>query len=276
MCVKRVGREFVNDEVSQQSWNCIFRSTGDQCDVSLSRVPHISRVFLLLRYFSVAEWPALSSFSIQDHTKGYKVSIYGKNCNDNKMFYLSCSFLLKAISWTKKSKEIWKLHPYVSDLFQHNVRQHPNKVALIFEERKLTFEEIDVLSNKIANMLLSSTNLQRGDCVAMFMENSPEYIVIYLALSKIGVTSALINCNLRGKGLTHCIKISTCSGIIFDCSLSEGLSNILGDLDSSVTQALFSVGGDSPITGANNLERKIESVSSKNPPALTNKSPKGI
>ncbi len=174
-----------------------------------------------------------------------------------------------------KSKRMVKIYTHLSDSFEHNAVKHPNKTAIIFGEKRLTFKQLNLVTNKIANVLLSLTNLRRGDCVAVFMENSPEYIAIYLALSKIGVTSALINCNLRGKGLTHCIKVSKCSGIIFDCSLSGGLSNILGEVDPSVSQALFSVGGYCSIKRARNLEEEMEYASSSKPPSLRNKSSKG-
>ena len=46
-------------------------------------------------------------------------------------------------------------------------------------------------------------HLKKGDCVALFMENKPEYIGIWLGLSKLGVITALINTNLRTHSLKH-------------------------------------------------------------------------
>lgn len=48
------------------------------------------------------------------------------------------------------------------------------------------------------------------------MESCPEYVCIWLGLSKIGVIVALINNNLRAETLEHSIKISSCSAVIFD------------------------------------------------------------
>lgn len=46
------------------------------------------------------------------------------------------------------------------------------------------------------------------------MESRPEYVCIWLGLSKIGVIVALINNNLQAETLAHSIKVSNCSAII--------------------------------------------------------------
>ena len=81
---------------------------------------------------------------------------------------------------------------YLSDRFKETVRKYPNKVAIIFEDRQITFRELDELSNKIANILRSS-GLRHGDSAAIFMENSLEYLPVFLALCKIGVTGERVN-----------------------------------------------------------------------------------
>lgn len=80
---------------------------------------------------------------------------------------------------------------YLSDRFKETVRKYPNKVAIIFEDRQITFRELDDLSNRIANILRSG-GLRHGDSAAMFMENSLEYLAVFLALCKLGVTGQLV------------------------------------------------------------------------------------
>ena len=58
-------------------------------------------------------------------------------------------------------------------------------------------------ATKIARLFSEKFHLKKGDCVALFMENKPEYIGIWLGLSKLGVISALINTNLRTQSLKH-------------------------------------------------------------------------
>ena len=191
------------------------------------------------------------------------------------VFILLFRVLSALIEILKKSNKTAQQYPYISDVFQRTVQNHPDKTAILYEGRVITFQQLDELSNKIANVLRSCSSIQRGDCVAVFMENSPEYMAVYIALSKLGVTGALINCSLKGKSLYHCIEVANCAGVFFDCDLSDALSEILPDLDPTLSQALFSVGGKSSISGAKNLEDEMKEVPTTAPPALQNKSAKG-
>jgi solute carrier family 27 fatty acid transporter 1/4 len=74
--------------------------------------------------------------------------------------------------------------------------------------------------------------MKRGDTVALFMESKPEYVCIWLGLSKIGVVTALINSNLRQTPLIHSIRVSNSHAVIFGSELASGESQIcLNSLD---------------------------------------------
>ena len=76
-------------------------------------------------------------------------------------------------------------------------------------------------SNKIANFFSTKLYLKKGDRVSLFMENRPEYVGIWLGLSKIGVVTAFINSNLRNQPLLHCINVSESKFIIYSSNLEE-------------------------------------------------------
>lgn len=54
------------------------------------------------------------------------------------------------------------------------------------------------------------------------MENRPEYVGIWLGLSKAGLVGALVNTNLRHEVLLHSVNIVSCKAIIFGSSLKDG------------------------------------------------------
>ena len=71
----------------------------------------------------------------------------------------------------------------------------------------------------MANFFVSS-GYRKGDSVALFMENRPEYVVVWLGLAKAGIVSALINYNLKSHGLVHTIKVAAnCRGVVYGCEL---------------------------------------------------------
>ena len=58
-----------------------------------------------------------------------------------------------------------------------------------------TFNDINRQSNQLANYFLS-IGYQKGDAIAVFMENHPKFMVVILALAKIGAVASLINNHL--------------------------------------------------------------------------------
>ncbi|NXG46359.1 S27A1 protein, partial [Psilopogon haemacephalus] len=96
----------------------------------------------------------------------------------------------------------------IPSLFQEVVRRHPQKVALICEPsgRRWSFARLEQFSNAVGNLLLGQ-GLARGDVVAIFMENRPEFVGLWLGMAKVGVQAALINCNLRRDSLVHCLAL---------------------------------------------------------------------
>ena len=178
------------------------------------------------------------------------------------------------ISMALDLRHVKRQNLYITDVFQATAAKHPNKVAIVFEDREITFKELDQVSNKIANMLRSSTNLKHGDTVAIFMENCPEFVFVSLALSKIGVTAALINCKLTGDSLAHCIRIANCSGLFFHSTLSEAVAEVLPSL--AISDVLYCVCGESSIPQAKSLEAEISPASPDKPPPVEGKSAMGM
>lgn len=120
----------------------------------------------------------------------------------------------------------WKCHGFqrkdltLGEIFLQNVQKHPNKVCFIFEDTQWTFAQVEEYSNKVANVF-KSHGYRKGDAVALFMENKPEFIAIWLGLSKLGVIVPLINTNLKSTSLLHSFTVATCQAVIFGSELHE-------------------------------------------------------
>src|SRR5512145_864043 len=81
--------------------------------------------------------------------------------------------------------------PY-HDLLRRTVERTPDKWATVFHDQKLTFREIEGLSNGLANGL-RDLGVNKGDRVALFMTNRPEYLISFEATSKVGGVVTPIN-----------------------------------------------------------------------------------
>ncbi|MFN4297329.1 MAG: long-chain-acyl-CoA synthetase [Brevundimonas sp.] len=103
----------------------------------------------------------------------------------------------------------------VCDDFQEVVDRYPDNLAITDERRSLTYRELDTLANRYAHWA-KGRNLRRGDTVALMMMNRADYIAAWMGFSKVGVATALLNTNLGGQPLAHCLNIVGASQVLAD------------------------------------------------------------
>ena len=146
-------------------------------------------------------------------------------------------------------------------------------MAIAFEEERWTFQQLDEYANRVASYFLT-LGLKKGDVVALFMENCPEYVGTWVGLGKIGVVSAFINYNLRQDVLAHSIKVCNASACVFSGSLGEALGVVIPQLDEDVRERCCVVKkGPSPNIPhhAKDLLVELDSCTSSPPPPLKDK-----
>jgi fatty-acyl-CoA synthase len=78
--------------------------------------------------------------------------------------------------------------------------------ALIWTRGTLTFRALAERANRYARWALGQ-NLAKGETVCLIMPNRPEYMAIWLGITAVGGVVSLINTQLRGPSLAHCIDI---------------------------------------------------------------------
>lgn len=146
----------------------------------------------------------------------------------------------------------------VPDELEATIDRVGDKTAFIFEGQSTSFKHFEIRSNKIANWALGQ-GLKAGDTVALVMENCPDYPAVWFGLSKVGVVTALINCNLEGKGLTHCINIVNAKAVIAAGPQAAAVQKLKKDLNES--PRLWGFDGHS----GEDFEVALEKVSSLRP-----------
>ena len=102
----------------------------------------------------------------------------------------------------------------IPDLFVRTAAKHKDKPAILYEDEVWTFQDIENYSNAVANYFRNE-GYTYGDTVAIVLENSPEYVALWLGMAKVGVCAALINTNLRGDSLLHCVNISDAKAVVY-------------------------------------------------------------
>jgi solute carrier family 27 fatty acid transporter 1/4 len=120
--------------------------------------------------------------------------------------------------------------------FRATVAKFPNRVMYVNASigTEWTYSKMETYSNRVANYFLSR-GYAKGDSVALFMENRPEYVGLWMGLAKIGVIPALINYNLQQDSLLHTINVAECRAIIYGLELEEAVQEVKESLRQSTS-----------------------------------------
>ncbi len=77
-------------------------------------------------------------------------------------------------------------------LLEQSARRNPGKLAVIMDDHKLHYAELNGAANKIANAL-TQLGVRPGDKVAMMLPNTPHFPICYYAILKAGATVVPLN-----------------------------------------------------------------------------------
>lgn len=143
-------------------------------------------------------------------------------------------------------------------------QDHP---ALIFEERTITFGELNALANRYANYF-GSLGLKKGDVVALLMENRPEFLIASTGLSKLGVIVSLINNGVRKEVLAHALNICDAKMLIVGHELVGPFAEIRDQVHLKEPGSIFVENEGQVISlplGFTDLKPLLAAASDKNP-----------
>ncbi len=101
--------------------------------------------------------------------------------------------------------------------------------ALVSAEGSLSYRELAARCGQYARWGLAQ-GLASGDVVALLMPNCAEYLAVWLGLTRIGATVALVNSHLAGDALVHSIAIVAPKLVIVGAELAPRLSALRGRL----------------------------------------------
>lgn len=101
-------------------------------------------------------------------------------------------------------------------LEEQSTGKNANELFLIFEDRSWTYRQYFKDVHRVGNWLMNDLGIQKKELVALDGGNSPEYILLWMALEAIGASPSFINCNLTAAPLVHCVTLSNARYLIAD------------------------------------------------------------
>ncbi|WP_121639857.1 AMP-binding protein [Virgibacillus sp. Bac330] len=131
------------------------------------------------------------------------------------------------------------LHETVGELLEKQVKYFPNHEAIIYPELNLrkTYEEFNKEVNEAAKGFMA-LGISKGDHVAIWSDNKPEWLTTQFSTAKIGAVLVTVNTNYQANELEYLLKQSEASTLIMaenykGTSYLEVLRNICPELDNA-------------------------------------------
>ncbi len=106
---------------------------------------------------------------------------------------------------------------------EQSAKRNPNGLAIIFENTQYTYRELNAWVNRMAHTF-QGLGVEKGEVLAIFIENRAELLVCIAALTKIGAVAALINTSQRGAALRHSLSVVNATRIIVGDELCDVLT----------------------------------------------------
>lgn len=112
----------------------------------------------------------------------------------------------------------------IPDFLDQSERKYPQKIGLIFGEKKFTYSQIKENADFIAGKLVKIS--RKGDIVGVFLPNSPDFIFSYFGVLKSGCVALIIPTNISDENLEYQFKKTTPAYVIFSQSYENKLKRI--------------------------------------------------
>lgn len=101
------------------------------------------------------------------------------------------------------------------DICRRNAKLYPNKMAIVFKDVRYTFKEFQERTNRLANALID-LGVQKGDRVAVLLNNCHQYVELYFAIPKCGAIITPLNYRLAGRELSWILNNAEANTLILE------------------------------------------------------------
>ena len=101
----------------------------------------------------------------------------------------------------------------IHHFLEHSALRYPDKQAVWHKDEWLTYAQLEARANKLANYLISA-GIQRGDRVAILIENSFDYVIAYFGALKAGAVTVPLSTDTTTDALIYYLNHSESRAIV--------------------------------------------------------------
>lgn len=113
----------------------------------------------------------------------------------------------------------------LGDLLTRTVSRYRDKLALVYNDRQVTYRELNDLVNRTANGL-RKRGVKKGDRLAMYSKNNLDFVIVEFALARLGAVLIPINFMLKENDISYILNHAKAVGIFTEKPLLETIENV--------------------------------------------------
>ncbi len=100
----------------------------------------------------------------------------------------------------------------LASIIEHHARLAPEKEAVVWNEMRFTFGQLNALANRVANAL-TEMGVERGDKVALSCPNLPFFPIVYYGILKAGAAVVPLNVLFKPREVAYHLKDSDAKAV---------------------------------------------------------------
>lgn len=126
-----------------------------------------------------------------------------------------------------KSKDDQPVPMQLAAMLEEITKRYKKREAIRFENRIITYQELDEEANRVAGGL-ASLGLGKGDRVAIMLPNIPEFVFSLFGIQKLGAVAVPFNTMYKGREISFILRDSGAKAII----CLSNFSNLIQEIQS--------------------------------------------
>jgi amino acid adenylation domain-containing protein len=150
----------------------------------------------------------------------------------NELDFLSSKEKNKLLERFNDTSVDYSKNMTVISLFEEQVEKTPGKIAVVFEEKELSYEDINKQSNQLARYIQSTAGVKRGDSIGVLLDRSEWSVISMISIMKLGCTYVPTDMSLPRPRIQFMLEDSGSKALIVINKLE---SKISGDYSKGVS-----------------------------------------
>ena len=98
-------------------------------------------------------------------------------------------------------------------LLEETAQKYPGNTALVYFDREISYRELDSAANRFA-VALTDSGVKKGDKVALFLPNIPQFVISYYGATRVGAIVTAISPLYKEREVEHQLSDSEAETIV--------------------------------------------------------------